>query len=143
VTSQGSAYGRVRRALDTANPTIVLAAAAELDFVSLPGRARDRPPTGRRPATVPKGGATLARSLLRRSSGRGVRRKRRPRAVRPGQAADSTIRCLEQAGVIRPRDRVSASARLKLLEYVLGMRGYGAWANRELSPDVGGAQIRG
>jgi hypothetical protein len=36
VTSQGSAYGRLRRALDTGNPTIALAAAAELDFVSLP-----------------------------------------------------------------------------------------------------------
>jgi hypothetical protein len=34
--SQGSAYGRLRRALDTGNPTIALAAAAELDFVSLP-----------------------------------------------------------------------------------------------------------
>jgi hypothetical protein len=36
VTSQGSAYRRLRRALDTGNPTIALAAAAELDFVSLP-----------------------------------------------------------------------------------------------------------
>lgn len=36
VTSQGSAYGRLRRALDTGNRTIALAAAAELDFVSLP-----------------------------------------------------------------------------------------------------------
>jgi hypothetical protein len=36
VTPQGSAYGRLRRALDTGNPTIALAAAAELDFVSLP-----------------------------------------------------------------------------------------------------------
>jgi hypothetical protein len=36
VTSHGSAYGRLRRALDTGNPTIALAAAAELDFVSLP-----------------------------------------------------------------------------------------------------------
>jgi hypothetical protein len=36
VPSQGSAYGRLRRALDTRNPTIALAAAAELDFVSLP-----------------------------------------------------------------------------------------------------------
>jgi hypothetical protein len=36
VTSQGSTYGRLRRALDTGNPTIALAAAAELDFVSLP-----------------------------------------------------------------------------------------------------------
>jgi hypothetical protein len=36
VTSQGSAYGRLRRALDTRNPTIALAAASELDFVSLP-----------------------------------------------------------------------------------------------------------
>src|SRR5688500_11438572 len=36
VTSQGSAYGRLRRALDTGNPTIALAAAAELDYVSLP-----------------------------------------------------------------------------------------------------------
>jgi hypothetical protein len=36
VTSQGSAYGRFRRALDTGNPTIALAAAAELDFVNLP-----------------------------------------------------------------------------------------------------------
>lgn len=36
VTSQGSAYGRLRRALDTGNATIALAAAAELDFVSLP-----------------------------------------------------------------------------------------------------------
>jgi hypothetical protein len=36
VTSQGSAYGRLRRALDTGNTPIALAAAAELDFVSLP-----------------------------------------------------------------------------------------------------------
>lgn len=36
MTSHGSAYGRLRRALDTGNPTIALAAAAELDFVSLP-----------------------------------------------------------------------------------------------------------
>ena len=36
VTSQGSAYGRLRRALDIGNPTIALAAAADLDFVSLP-----------------------------------------------------------------------------------------------------------
>ena len=36
MTSQGTAYGRLRRALDTGNPTIALAAAAELDFVSLP-----------------------------------------------------------------------------------------------------------
>jgi hypothetical protein len=36
VTSQGSACRRLRRALDTGNPTIALAAAAELDFVSLP-----------------------------------------------------------------------------------------------------------
>jgi len=36
VTSQGSAYGRFRRALDTGNATIELAAAAELDSVSLP-----------------------------------------------------------------------------------------------------------
>jgi hypothetical protein len=36
VTSQGSAYGRLRRALDTATRRIALAAAAELDFVSLP-----------------------------------------------------------------------------------------------------------
>ena len=36
MTSQGPAYGRLRRALDTGNPTIALAAAADLDFVSLP-----------------------------------------------------------------------------------------------------------
>jgi hypothetical protein len=36
VTSQGSTYGRLRRALDACNPAIALAAAAELDFVSLP-----------------------------------------------------------------------------------------------------------
>lgn len=36
VTAQGSASGRLRRALDSGNPTIALAAAAELDFVSLP-----------------------------------------------------------------------------------------------------------
>jgi hypothetical protein len=36
VTSQGSAYGRFRRALDSGNATVALAAAAELDFVSLP-----------------------------------------------------------------------------------------------------------
>jgi len=36
VSSQASAYGRLRRALDTGNVTIALAAAAELDFVSLP-----------------------------------------------------------------------------------------------------------
>jgi len=36
VTSQGSAHDRLRRALDTGDPTIALAAAAELDYVSLP-----------------------------------------------------------------------------------------------------------
>jgi hypothetical protein len=36
VTSQGSAYGRFRHALDSGNPTIALSAAGELDFVSLP-----------------------------------------------------------------------------------------------------------
>jgi hypothetical protein len=36
VTSQDPPYGRLRRALDTGNPTIAFAAAAELDFVSLP-----------------------------------------------------------------------------------------------------------
>jgi hypothetical protein len=36
VTSQGSAYSRFRRALDGGNATIALAAATELDFVSLP-----------------------------------------------------------------------------------------------------------
>jgi hypothetical protein len=36
VTSQGSAYGRLRRALDTGSATTALAAAAELDWVSLP-----------------------------------------------------------------------------------------------------------
>jgi hypothetical protein len=36
VTTQGSAYSRLRRALDAGNTTIALAAAAELDFVSLP-----------------------------------------------------------------------------------------------------------
>jgi hypothetical protein len=35
VTSQGSAYARFRRALDGGNATIALAAATELDFVSL------------------------------------------------------------------------------------------------------------
>jgi hypothetical protein len=35
VTSQGSAYGRLRRALDTRTATIALAAAAELDYVGL------------------------------------------------------------------------------------------------------------
>jgi hypothetical protein len=35
VTSQGSANGRLRRALDTRNATIALAAAAELDYVGL------------------------------------------------------------------------------------------------------------
>jgi hypothetical protein len=32
----GLSYGRLRRALDTGNATIALAAAADLDFVSLP-----------------------------------------------------------------------------------------------------------
>jgi hypothetical protein len=36
VTSQCSAYGRLRRAIDSGNTTIALAAAAELDWVSLP-----------------------------------------------------------------------------------------------------------
>jgi hypothetical protein len=36
VTSQGAAYARFRRALDSGNPTNALAAAAELDYVSLP-----------------------------------------------------------------------------------------------------------
>ena len=36
VTSQGSAYGRFRRALDTRNATIALAAAAELDLRRCP-----------------------------------------------------------------------------------------------------------
>lgn len=35
VTSQGSAYGRLRRALDTGNATIALAAAADLEHVEL------------------------------------------------------------------------------------------------------------
>jgi hypothetical protein len=35
VTSQGSPYGRFRRGLDTGNTTIALAAAAELQSVSL------------------------------------------------------------------------------------------------------------
>jgi hypothetical protein len=36
VTSQASPHARLRRALDSGNTTIVLAAAAELHFVSLP-----------------------------------------------------------------------------------------------------------
>ena len=36
VTSEGSAYARFSRALDGGNLTIALAAASELDFVSLP-----------------------------------------------------------------------------------------------------------
>jgi hypothetical protein len=36
VTSQGSPYGRFRRALDRKNATIALAAATELDHISLP-----------------------------------------------------------------------------------------------------------
>jgi hypothetical protein len=35
VTSQGSAYGRFRRALDGGNPMIALAEARELDFIGL------------------------------------------------------------------------------------------------------------
>ena len=35
MTSQGSAYGRFRRALDSGNPTIAMAEARELDLVSL------------------------------------------------------------------------------------------------------------
>jgi hypothetical protein len=35
VTSQGSAYGRFRRALDSGNATIALAAAADLEHVGL------------------------------------------------------------------------------------------------------------
>jgi hypothetical protein len=36
VTSQGSAYARFRRALDSRNATVALATATEVDFVSLP-----------------------------------------------------------------------------------------------------------
>jgi hypothetical protein len=36
VTSQGSAYARFRRALDSRNATVALATATELDYVSLP-----------------------------------------------------------------------------------------------------------
>jgi hypothetical protein len=36
VTSQGSAYVRFRRALDSRNATVALATATELDFISLP-----------------------------------------------------------------------------------------------------------
>jgi hypothetical protein len=36
VTSQGSAYARFRRALNSHNATVALATATELDFVSLP-----------------------------------------------------------------------------------------------------------
>jgi hypothetical protein len=36
VTSQGSAYARFRRALDSRKATVALATAAELDFVNLP-----------------------------------------------------------------------------------------------------------
>jgi hypothetical protein len=35
MTSQGSAYARFRRALDTGNPTMALAAASELDSLGL------------------------------------------------------------------------------------------------------------
>ena len=35
MTSQGSAYGRFRRALDTGNATLALAAAADLEHVGL------------------------------------------------------------------------------------------------------------
>jgi hypothetical protein len=36
VTSQGAAYARFRRALDSDNATVAMATATELDFVSLP-----------------------------------------------------------------------------------------------------------
>jgi hypothetical protein len=36
VTSQGSAYARLRRAIDSRNVTVAFATATELDFVSLP-----------------------------------------------------------------------------------------------------------
>jgi hypothetical protein len=36
VTSQSSAYGRFRRALDSRDATVAYATATELDFVSLP-----------------------------------------------------------------------------------------------------------
>lgn len=36
MTSQGSAYARIRRALDSQNATVALATATELDFVSVP-----------------------------------------------------------------------------------------------------------
>jgi hypothetical protein len=36
VASQGSHYSRLRRALETGDATVALAAAAQLDFVSLP-----------------------------------------------------------------------------------------------------------
>ena len=65
VTSQGSAYGRFRRALDGGNVTIALAAAAELDWVSLPDALELVAPASRRAGEVPAGGAPLARALLR------------------------------------------------------------------------------
>ena len=53
VTWQGSAYGRFRRALDGGNATIALAAAAELDFVSLPDGCRIEPDRAVWTLTVP------------------------------------------------------------------------------------------
>ena len=87
VTEQGSAYARFRRALDSRNATVALAAATELDFVSLPDALELVLLLVRRPAAVPAGGASLARPLLRRSSRCGVRGG--PRHPRPPRGQGS------------------------------------------------------
>jgi hypothetical protein len=61
VTSQGSAYARFRRALDSRNATVACATANELDFVSLPEALElvllvvDDPPRFRRAAQLASG----------------------------------------------------------------------------------------
>src|SRR5918994_2530039 len=109
VTSQGSAYGRLRRALDTGNPTIALAAAAELDFVSLPDALElvlllvDEPARFRRPplrwharycADVPDVGFEEAQAVLACLAGLAGRR---PKAAASALAELVHRRGLERA----------------------------------------------
>jgi hypothetical protein len=68
----GLSLRRLRRALDTGNPTIALAAAAELDFVSLPDSLELVLLLVNEPGKFRRAALRRHAPLLRRGSGRGV-----------------------------------------------------------------------
>ena len=110
MTSQGSAYARFRRALDSRNATVALATATELDFVSLPDALEivlllvDDPGRSRRAALrwharycgeVPDVGFEEAQVVLSCLAGPGGRK---PKAAAESLAALVHHRGFRQAG---------------------------------------------